>query len=265
MPPPAASEDDLARVLDDTIELLTSFTIPLYVDGRGGRPEQFGSGFFLEVDSKFVLVSAAHVLREVKKHVVDYYVSPTQKCNLDGTLVIRRGGGNDDDLIDVAGIVLNETASLPQPETGKVPLPISYLAAGYIPRAGKEYLIIGYPSSRNEANPVKRSVTDRAYAYHAPSAASEAFEQLGLSQSSHILIPLDLRRGYDASGNHFNFPKPQGISGSPIWVLYEDRAEESHRAFRLVVVGVATRYKKALKLLMGTDSQAILELIDAAI
>ena len=53
------------------------------------------------------------------------------------------------------------------------------------------------------------------------------------------------------------------MSGSPIWVLYEEPGTATHRTFPLV--GVGTRYLRKEKILVGTDSSVIQEIIDAAI
>ena len=260
--PSEPAKDEFSRVLDEAVTTLSRFTVPLYRDVRG-KPEQFGSGFFLESGGRVVLVSAAHVLRTAKDQTIYYYISKNEICRLDGKLILGKGGGGDDDHIDVAGLVLSERTSLPKPETGKVAVPLSYLAPRYLPRTGKQYLIVGYPSTKNEANPVAKSVTARPYAYHEDSATLEAYEKLGLSQAGHIVIPLNLRKGFDSSGQQVTFPKPNGISGSPLWVLYEEAGKDAHRTFPLVGVGI--EYRWAEKLLVATDSQEVLGLLRAAI
>jgi len=50
-------------------------------------------------------------------------------------------------------------------------------------------------------------------------------------------------------------PKPQGMGGSPIVVLYEAETEGKSRIFPVVAVG--TKYRRNTKILIGTDIQFV--------
>lgn len=102
----------------------------------------------------------------------------------------------------------------------------------------------------------------RAYAYHAESIPEERYASFGISPATHIAIPLNLKVGYDSEGVHRNFPRPQGMSGSPIWVLYEETVQATHPTFPLV--GVGTDYLRREKVLIGTDASVIGEIMNAA-
>ena len=66
-----------------------------------------------------------------------------------------------------------------------------------------------------------------------------------------------------SDSKHKNIPKPQGMSGAPIFVLYDDEPKDELQFFPLVAVG--TRYKKPEKALVGTDIEFVLRMITNAV
>ena len=79
------SSQKLRRVITKSIALMLKFVIPLYRTKRN-RPELIGSGFFVQARGQTFLVSAAHVLDEVEKQNVFFYITTDQVRNLSGQL-----------------------------------------------------------------------------------------------------------------------------------------------------------------------------------
>jgi hypothetical protein len=72
---------------------------------------------------------------------------------------------------------------------------------------------------------------------------------------------MDLRTGVDSDGRQRTFPKPQGMSGSPIWVV-EEGPVVGERSFPIVAVG--TKYRKPQRILIGTDIDIVVHMINEA-
>ena len=108
-----------------------------------------------------------------------------------------------------------------------------------------------------------RQVAAALYSYRNYSIEEDEYSKLGLDPETHLLLPLDLKVGFDSNGKHRNFPKPQGMSGSPMWVLYDyddDGKNNSPRVFPVVAVG--TKYWKNERLLVGTDIAVVVDMIN---
>jgi hypothetical protein len=56
--------EKMTELLEQTAELLTHFSVPLYVDDRKGHPFQVGTGFFINYDDESYLATAEHVFSE---------------------------------------------------------------------------------------------------------------------------------------------------------------------------------------------------------
>jgi hypothetical protein len=131
-----------------------------------------------------------------------------------------------------------------------------YLQPSKLPRSGKNYVIIGYPHSKNRFSVATQTVIASPYAYRSDSISDEEYGKYGVTPESHVILPLSRKEGFDTSGNLTTFPKPAGMSGSPVIALYGDGTEES-RVFP--VVAVAIEYREKQKILIATDVKYVIE------
>jgi hypothetical protein len=120
----------------------------------------------------------------------------------------------------------------------------------------------GFPATKSRTDPVAQSVEVTPTAFRLSPVAESEYERHGVSMETHIVLELDLKRGFDTFGAHRNFPKPNGMSGAPIVVLYEHDASGDSRVFP--VVGVATTYRKQHRMLIGTDIGFVIDAIHRA-
>ncbi|MEM7764068.1 MAG: hypothetical protein AAF290_08285 [Pseudomonadota bacterium] len=243
---------DLGRTIAEATNLLCRFVIPLYA-GVKSRPILVGSGFFVEYQGKTALVSARHVLEQFSSsNPILVYRKVNQVVAIDGLRYLSNSSSVD------LGFVLTKTIALPWPDVDKLAYPLKYLHASRAPRQNKRYLIAGYPETKNRAKLNITNIQAVTYAYHAHSISDSEYQSLGIHSTQHIALPLDLRAGFDPDGRLVNFPKPQGMSGSPIWELFdESEANSKTRGFPLV--GVATTYSKAKKTVFGSDVSPLLQ------
>ena len=249
-------DEEHPSVWKEASELLSSWVIPLYQD-RSTRPCQIGTGFFVHTASGVFLVSAAHVLRFAKERRLYYYIDPKTTYGVSGELRISKHEN-----IDVAAVKLDVDPLPPYRAVDKVPMRRSMLLPRALPRTGKHYMVSGFPSSKNRANPSNQTVNARVYAYRADSANTAAYAAANIDPALHIALPLDLRLGFDPSGERLDFPDPHGMSGSPVWLLYDD--DETPREM-FPVVGVAIEYRKSQRLLVATDIWFVTQMLgDAA-
>ena len=71
-------------------------------------------------------------------------------------------------------------------------------------------------------------------------------------------LPLDQKKGFDDLGRPVHFPKPEGMSGGPMTILYSDD-DDDYRVFPVVAVGI--EYRKKQKVLIATDVKYVLEVL----
>jgi hypothetical protein len=76
---------------------------------------------------------------------------------------------------------------------------VSYLKPRRLPRAGRHYVIIGFPETKNRFRVKHRDVPANPYAYWTESLPESDYRKHDVSPESHVLLPLDLRKGFDAN------------------------------------------------------------------
>jgi len=247
--------------IDDAITLLTKFSVPLYSD-INRKPTQLGTGFFVKKGKDCFLVSAAHVLDKSISHGLYYYATPDKIRNLSGRMVRSKITENRiNDIIDIGVVKMTGGVLPPYPEVEKFAMDISDLKPSYVPRLGKHYIFLGFPSTKTKLNNLNYTIEATLYSYRSDSIPDSEYSKYGVSNDTHIVLPMDLRKGYDSNGNLVNFPKPQGMSGSPVIVLYE-LEDGSSRTFP--VVGVAIEYRKPNKVVIAADVKYVLEAVENA-
>jgi hypothetical protein len=159
-------------------------------------------------------------------------------------------------------VKLDGGAAPPYPDVNKFAMDLSYLRSGYLPRTGKSYALIGFPATKSRTDPNAGTVEVKPHAFRLAPIDENEYARLGVSPDTHVVLELDLKRGFDPLGKHQQFPKPQGMSGAPIIVLYEHDGEGDSRVFP--VVGVATTYRKRDRVLIGTDIGFVIDAIRRA-
>ncbi len=255
-----AKDDRLVQLMDEATDILSQCVVPLF-SNVGEHPSQVGSGFFVRAGSVTFLVSAAHVLEQGAS--LYYYVKPNEIANLSGVVRLSKWSGDRErDPVDVGVLKLTKSVP-PYPEVNKLALDVSYLRPGLVPRAGKVYSIIGFPATRSKVNRKSKQVSSTAYAFRNRSLPDNEYAALGADPITHVVLSMDLRDGVDSMGRQRTFPKPQGMSGSPIFMLLDEQPTVETRSFP--IVGIGTKYRKSRRALIGTDVDIALAMINEAV
>ena len=255
--------DDLNAKLEGASDLLTRLVVPLYQDDRG-TPDLIGSAFFVFYRDAHFLVSAAHVFDKLKTGNIYYYVKPSVIRNLGGRVLLSKWEGTrKDDPVDIGVLKLEGGHEPPYPDVDKFAMDFSYLAATARSRVGRRYAVVGFPASRAKVNRVSRQVKAEPFSYLARSIEEADYSKTGHHPSTHLVMHFDRKRSFDLDGSHRMFPDPYGISGSPIFELYDDDAVGSDRVFP--VVGLVTTQKQQQHRLVGTDPRLIRKQIQSAV
>jgi hypothetical protein len=254
------TDSGLVELLDEAADILGRIVVPLYRD-ENGRPEHFGTGFFVRQGQATFLVSAAHVLEHGRE--LFYYVKPNVVAQLSGDVRLSKWSGDrENDPVDIGVLKLDRSAP-PYPDVDKFALDASYLNARLVPREDKVYTIIGFPETKSRTDPRARQITSTSYSLRVRSIPDRQYAELDCSPEAHIVLSVDLRDGVDSTGQQRNFPKPQGMSGGPIFMLHDQAGRSNTRSFP--IVGVGTKYRRTRNALIGTDVDIVRAMINEAV
>ncbi len=252
---------ELQHIIREALELLVNFSVPLYHTDDYGRPTQFGTGFFVRGRDAHYLVTAAHVLDTGHEREVFYYVTPDRVRKLTGetTRSGRSPSARANDVVDIGVLRLTGDHQPPYPEVSKFAMEPDYLRPRYLPRAGRSYAVIGFPATKSKVSRTDRTARVAPHAFRCEPVGDADYAKHGFSPEDHLLLQLNLKVGFGEDGRRTSFPKPQGMSGSPIIILYSEGPTDDVRVFPVVAVGIEYRPKQ--RLLVGTDVSAVIEAI----
>lgn len=256
-----------SHVIARLSNLLTKHIVPLFANRRGGRPQLVGSSFLVSSGKSSYLVSAAHVFDELKAgHDLFFYIEPKTIRKLSGNLRLTMtppGKDRKSDRLDVGVLKLEGPALPPYPSVQKCPLPIGAFMANALPREGKQYLLVGFPESKSRANPAARDLASEPCSFRNISAPISTYSELNVSPQHHIVLSFDVKHTVMPSSEVRAFPSPLGMSGSPIWLLYDENGANNPN--RTPVVGIAIEHQKEKRAIVATDIEIALRLIDEAV
>ena len=256
-----------SSVVTNMATLLSRHILPLFVELPGGKPQLLGSGFLVSSGNDSYLISAAHVFDPLKNGQEPfYYIESNLRRKLSGELKLSKvpqGGARSRDRVDIGVLKLQGPRLPPYPNVEKYPMPIQALQPESLPREGKQYLLVGFPESQSRANPADREVASKVYAFRNISYPPEKYGLLGASVETHVVLSFDRKKSVGADTNIRAFPNPAGMSGSPVFLLYDENG--SNDRSQTPVVGIAIEHRKTEHAIVATDIGFSLALINGAL
>jgi hypothetical protein len=259
--------DTFARESDAVAKLsnvLLRHVVPLFAKRGNDKPQLVGSGFLISSGTSSYLLSAAHVFDELTAgHELFFYIGPKTTRKLTGELRLTklpRGRDRKFDRLDVGVLKLKGPALPPYPEVQKCPLPIDAFMPNALPREGKQYLLVGFPESKSRINPVAHDLASRPYSFRNVSVPVAKYSDLQVTPQQHIVLSFDAKKTLSPNKEVRAFPDPSGMSGSPLWLLYEENGPNN--SSQTPVVGIAIEHHKTQRVIVATDIEIALNLIN---
>ena len=207
-------------------------------------------------------MSAAHVLDVLRTGSLYYYVEPAVKQRVLGRVIqTEYKGPRSKDPTDLGIVRLMPGLQPPYAAVQKFPMTAEYLDYWAAPSESKRYVLIGFPASRSTLRRHPSQVIVQPYAYLARTVEAKG-ETSGSTHPAQLALHFDKKRCHDLSGRATQFPKPHGISGSPIFELYDEKSTTSSRIFQ--VAGIVTIWGRHNHQIIGTKVHEIRRILSAA-
>lgn len=233
-------------------DYLGKFVVPLYKKKSQGF-EFMGTGFFVSLPNRTALVTAAHVLELFSEHEPLFTFGITEE-------LISIGGlphTTSSEFPDLAFILL-DTVSQDRIASSIYTCTLDQLVANRTPREHKHYYIAGFPETKNRPKVGTGELTRSNYGVLSRSIPESEYQSHGLDPATHVAMTLDPKKGHDLEGANLNFPKPNGMSGAPIWEITYTSSDR-YDLENIPLVAVGTNYRANKKLLFGSDVHHLLE------
>lgn len=255
--------NELAQSIASSFDVLLKVAVPLYADDGHGIPQSIGTGFFIRrSDQSVLLVSAGHVLDELKTRRLYYYVGPREQRFVTGRLTTNKwSGSRDNDLLDLAAVRLEGSSLPPYPAVDKFQLDVGTLQFATTQSPTARYGAIGFPASKTRVRHSPAELRAAPYALLAQLAPKHEYAAKSLQPESHLYLVFNRKKSFDLSGQGRSFPKPHGLSGAPVFELFDE--EKSHQG-GFPIAGVVTTWKPLQHRLLCASALALRELVEIA-
>jgi hypothetical protein len=194
-----------------------------------------------------------------------FYVGQGFRRKLSGRLLTPKtpAGAATSRILDLGLVKLEGPCLPPYPAAAKHPLPLQALKPHALPRSDKEYLIVGFPGSQSKLNKKRTMLLSKPYTILGSSLLASKYHELGCEQATHILIRFRRDKVYGLNGSIRTFPTLNGMSGSPIWLLYDATGENDPD--QTPAVGILTEYHKAHRAVVAIEIGLAVNLLNDAL
>lgn len=221
--------------------------------------EQIGTGVLIAISNVTFLLTAAHVIDEMKHGDI---LIPTMGGleQFEGTYSYLKTPNNktrQDDIYDIGYFKLDSFFS----ERLHEDLYVIHLNEIYFLNDATEsmiYTFAGYPHSKSKIRP--GIAQSEPYYYSGYSVDKEIYSKYGYDSTKHIIMRYRRNKSVTKEGDRIFPPLPKGISGGGIYVWPEDFRGQFTPPNRKLT-GIAHTYKEKDNLLIGTNIREFIKCI----
>lgn len=196
---------------------LVESVVPLFNVSSDGRPIRSGSGILLLVNSTPVLVTAGHSLRDFEKRAVHLPSARGKLLPVHGTTRFVTPDADSRDL----GALLPSAVELENIGRHRF-LAGSSDAEEVEPPPGDrvfgDYAVLGYSVGRSQSriDRTEMHITETLFQCACPPCQLRAYDELGLSHGSHLLLDYDPKE-IASAGRLETPPQLMGVSGGGVF------------------------------------------------
>lgn len=230
---------------------------PIFCDREGERIYQVGSGVLIEFRGYEFLLTAAHVIDELKDSSLLVPHSKSEIKPIEGSYsYIKASGRRDDDFLDYGYFKLDKSFLAGLKEHFYFVKEHELGVERFY--ADKElFSFVGYPYRKSNVSGEQASTDSFAYGtYHAKQLE---YEQLGFPIDASIVTKFNRKKSFNPSAKRIELPVlPHGISGGGIFIWPQDMTDLPPKNRKLV--GVSHTWKKE-GYFIGTRIEILLEAI----
>ncbi|MCG7964824.1 MAG: trypsin-like serine protease [Candidatus Thiodiazotropha taylori] len=232
----------------DDLQYFGKYIVPIYIRENGALKHE-ATGFIVNTGENDYLVSAAHVFRQCSEKEMLFITGEGKARLIEFNAMIYNRDTNGDKYDIGVMALLNHKP--PYIAVGKEAISTRYLKPNCCSKLTKEFGIIGFPATKSLSNNQEKRVSVKLYGYSAQSCQESEYNAVGIASEHHFALIFNRKKCMGADGQKTQFPKPHGMSGSPI--IYFPKFASGDVKAQPFIVGVASTYREKEKLIYGAD------------
>ena len=214
--------------------------------------ESVGSGFIALHQDSIFLVTAYHVITSINERPSTVALIANKAIDISNLAFI----GNEDSDIAVAHLDVQwaTRSGLIDAAHRSVPsIPLSPTLDKY--GSLRTYFFMGYPASKNEFRKNGKDSSHHLQAY--------SLTQIIRSSDREIALTFDIENMTNTEGEPSNPPHLKGISGGPIFEVFQHLSPDVGPMFRVKLIGSIASWNKRSKEIAGGSKESIMNCVDS--
>jgi hypothetical protein len=247
--------DHISYAMEETQEVANSCTYPVFVSAGNDKPDLIASSVAIQHKTCIYLVTASHVLNELRGMNSPFYVGVEGKFVAIEGQFTRSVSASEDDF-DIAYIRLSDSFVSENKIKFVVEEKILFR------RNFENFhlaLIHGYPCTKNkQVKALSGGTCFKSFAFSYSGKIDKNYARWApLRKMEEIHIGMKYGKAKDVKGEVVIPPKPQGISGGGLWIM-----PDSFKSTELYLAGIAIEHHKSPELVFATKIQKVIEFIE---
>ena len=202
---------------------------PIYGGNHNNQPEHIGSCTLLKIDEHSFLVTAAHIIDE-NEYTSLYFGGGKELQLIEGQAytTTKKDDDRNKDHYDFAWLKL--PASFIEKQVKVNPIIIEQLSLNDIEVAGRQFVALGYPNSKNKkVDNFNKSISPSYWKYSSTIKNDDKLcKKLEITGKDHYFLDFNSKYSKDNKGFRINTLNPRGMSGGPIIDMGKIASPESY-------------------------------------
>ena len=243
-------EEYISDLVKSDSDIMIKSCIPIYREIKEGRPDPGGTGILFEYNENYFLVSAAHVILDIKEPLFIPYEndfwSLTGEC---AGIELPNSNKREEDIFDFAFTKL-ESDVVEKLKIEYYFLRIENIELNFIPKKGDICIVSGYPASKNTKgiNPNSRHVKRLPYLlWDTINLEQEVFSEINASNKFNFLVKYNKSK-VKHNGMIQEGIDPYGMSGGGIWYITDPLKVTNNKK----LIGIGIQYRSKQKVIVCT-------------
>jgi hypothetical protein len=241
-------------LLDDIAIKQFPVVVPLFIGDPNSKHRALlmGTAFLCRYEEKNFLVTARHVVTAIPEGIAVIGNFNGVAANLNGLIYLQSEADDlavfyvSDRWLEIEGISPIKT--------------LSVLKNGSLLQRTDEFILMGYPGTKNKLSTVEDSNTRNCLAITFTGRIQK------VQATSHLRDPIafhfDKKTAYDSTSHKINPPKFNGMSGGPVVEVLSSTSLTTGQVFTVSLVGIFTGWDKDTKEILCSQTDALVVLLE---
>ncbi|RMQ37673.1 hypothetical protein ALP86_02089 [Pseudomonas amygdali pv. mori] len=259
------SQDEISQT-QQANKILTDYTarfaIPLYRLGSNGIPDLLGSGFILRKYNRSFLITAGHVYdNNSRENAIFFYTGDSEVSFIKGFFKVSECVNRADDKLDLAVVMLEYDVIF---NKHWAVVDSADVACDTFKLVDGRFIFSGYPLGRHKINRKGKEVDFHCFSWVGNIVPDFKYTSVGATKENNLLIKFKNKHAATVEGvKGYQFPKPDGISGGPVWVALGKRNGRKQLVIDEVkLAGVIIEYHPSHDVMLATSIDRAMEYVD---